>query len=77
MLIENEQLRHAVGRFLRRKRKEKGFSARQLSMLIQGNEYFNSNIINIENGKVSTDINTLEKILLNLDTNLVDFFNNI
>lgn len=77
MLIENEQLRHAVGKFLRRKRKEKGLSARQLSMLVQGNEYFNSNIINIENGKVSTDINTLEKILHHLGTDLIEVFNRI
>lgn len=70
-------LRELIGQFLKKKRKEQNITLRELSLLIYNNEGSASNLGNVENGKVSTDINTLEKISLALGINLSETFNQI
>ena len=74
--LKSETLQKIVGKLIKRKRKEKGISQRQLSILIYGNPWSDVNISKIERGIVSTDLQTLEKILLYLDTNLNELINN-
>ena len=77
MPTENTTLREAIGLVLKNKRKESNITLRELSLLIYGNIGSASNLGNVENGKVSTDINTLEKISLALGLNLSETFNKI
>ena len=70
-------LKKSIGLFLKNKRQEKNYSLAQLSILIYGNKWSKANLSQIENGKVSTDIDTLEKISLALGFNLSETFNNI
>lgn len=77
MIIESHELRIAVGSLLKRKREDKGYSMRKLSELIYGHTNNDKVISNIENGKVSPDVSTLNKILLHLDINLIEIFNKI
>lgn len=77
MNSQNTPLRQSIGLFLKNKRKEQKITLRELSLLIYGNIGSASNLGNVENGKVSTDINTLEKISLALGINLSETFSKI
>lgn len=70
-------LRLAIGQLLKRKRQEKKLSLQQLSLLVYGNIGSQNNISKIENGKIATNVDTLEKISLALGFNLTETFNNI
>lgn len=72
-----EELAQSIGQLIRRKRQEKGLSVYKLSMITFLNAYHANAIHEYEKGTKIPDVETLNKIFLSLDLNLIETLNNL